>query len=336
MEPSSNNTDKHSRSIKEIQIEVIKDAQINQKQWEGLRLKYVGSSEIGVIIKSSSFKTPKELLLQKLGHLAAHRNSNMYIGLLYEKDIADKLRYFDTDIEQCYQNYVNNKPVRHIRKETNSFLLHFLLDDGTDVPIVVSPDYLMTEDMTSDTYYPVDIKFVSYLSSSYLTGKVSDYVWQSIMQQLCYDVKTGYLFYQIGNNDIKLTRIDIDDYLPFLDTILNEVAAFYQDLEKYRSASLSQILKDYYPEQIYEGELTSPIERPEIVQGSEDDNPYVEKYVELRNYKSNIENAMKEVKTYILNRYPEAREILFDRFRVVISSNNYFLVKDRKYENTGE
>lgn len=318
--------------ITSIDVETIQGGQNDKSQWEKLRFQYIGSSQIGVILNTSNFITRKQLLLTRLGHLEKQRNNQMYLGLLYEKDIADKLRYYDNDIESCYTNYINNNPIRHIRKEENVYILHFNREDDSKISIIVSPDYLMTESLTSNEYYPVDIKFVTFLSNASLTGNVSDYVWQSIMQQLCYQVNHGYLFYQIGNTDIKLTTIEMDNYSPFLDVVINEVYKFYQEIEYYRNKTLSEILSSYRPEEYYDGELTTPIERKEIIEGNMEDNAYVEKYVELRHHKSMIDSAMKEIKTYIINRYPEAREIIFDRYRVSISNTNYFNVKDRNYD----
>jgi len=220
------------------------DIKQNTKEWEQIRYKYVGSSELATLLNISSYHSKKELLLKKLGYLKQEMIPVMAAGHVLEPLLGDNiLPYFEEDILKTYQNIKDNKKVRDVKKDNNVYLLTFSSIDYGDVSIIVSPDYVDNDN------YPYDIKTMNPYSFNAYRNKpmAGDYIVQSLCQQLLFQKDYGYLFIFVSPSEIYLDKIRYEDYeVMIVNNLIPNLKEFYENLEKARNMELKDIINNFY------------------------------------------------------------------------------------------
>ncbi|GIU70088.1 MAG: hypothetical protein KatS3mg002_1324 [Candidatus Woesearchaeota archaeon] len=225
------------------EVENIKQ---NSNDWYKLRKDYIGSSEIATILNLSKFSSIKELIIKKVfpEKIDEKKSNRMIMGSILEPVIGDFiLPYYENSLEQTIENYKQNKKIRNVVKDDSVYIIKIKnIFYDKEFNIIVSPDYIDTEEKI-----PYDIKTMTKFSYDAFISDTNptDYIWQSIMQQIVYDSELGYLFIMIDANDIKLFEIRASEYLPMLDAIYNELDKFYSDIEFAKSIGYEEFMNKY-------------------------------------------------------------------------------------------
>ena len=333
---------KYSFTFNDIYVDVYRykdkfdyDAESGNEAFNAIRW-YVGSSSLAsLIIPESSFMNTKSYLFEKVGLLKRPKSKQMILGNIMEPYLQTLLSCYDTTssddmvaLNNTYENIKNGLVVNDIRKEQHSYIV-VIKDDEKDegYPVRVSPDFILTE---NNKEFPVDTKFVSRYSfkEKELTLAPSQYTWQSIMQQLVYDSDKGYLFYLIGNEDLKLVSINIDNYLAFLPTIYAELKTFYSLMLNAKKFTFEEFYSIAYPEQTIKLSDTNYImvlsdeQKNEILNkvsslravGDMDDEAKCVEYIKHQSMKKDNETIMEEIKEHYRGKYPNYNEIELSNF----------------------
>lgn len=263
----------------------------------------VGSSRVSsFIVPEQSFENPKEILLEKLGLYKKPTTSKMVMGNIFEQYIADLLQYYEGDIEKTYHNKVNNKKVNTVISNMNT---PYILLFNDVIPIKVTPDVEVIFPNETERY-PLDLKFVSPYSfkSKELSLMPGQYVWQSVLQQIVFNKAKGYLFYVIGNEDIKIVEIERQGYLPFIDTLIENLKTFYNILEDSIGKSYDEIMEQYPEFVVKEPNRLPEVNRQEEeAEGTEDDEDMCIAYLRERETKKELDETLEKIRIYFKAKY---------------------------------
>lgn len=312
---------KPSDSFK-IEIEELNVLQ-RSSEWYGIRNKYLGASEIGALLGIDKYSNPKILLFQKLGFMRESKTPNMILGAMFENDILEKFSYFEYDEDTTYENYLQNRVLRKTYRVNNSYLLKI-----NDVPFIVSPDGYFIDDGQK---IPVETKFINNIIGSNNDYYIGKFAWQSVMQQLLYDVNYGYIFTLIGNTKLSLNKIMLKDYMPLINNVLDEAKRFYEALHESTSRGLSivDVNKLYYNEYLIKDTTYIKKEHMETIsnqnidnpspyiQGDDDDAKYASKYITMSMQEKEIKEFKHAAKNYFKLKYGDiGQKIYADIYKI--------------------
>jgi hypothetical protein len=314
---------------------------------------WVGSSSISSLINpEASFTNSKSYLFEKLGLLKRPVTKPMLMGNLFEPYIYKLLCVYPLDIQDeeerlqiMLKRLKENSLVNNVKYIDNTYVLVFKISpDEQGYPVRVTPDFTIVIDGIE---YPVDAKFVSRFSfnNKELSLTPSQYTWQSLMQQLAFNVNRGYLFYVIGNEDIQFVSIDRDHYTPFLQTIYSELEIFYNHLFNAKNYTFEQFFNLAYPDQsisLYDAkymlvmdeekleEMKNKVDSRYAIGDMEDELKCVE-YIKNQGIRSEAEGKMMDIKDYYKSKYPNFEGVELSNFTIKFKPK--FNVKVKKVKN---
>lgn len=317
-------------NLGEYRISVYKVLQKEQEQ-------YIRSSELASVLRASKHKKYIDVLYSKIYGLEDEITKENLEGRILESLGIDLLPYYEENTITTYRNKIENKPVRSVFREENTFKL-VISDYIDDITIMVSPDAYIYN--FGENLIPVDIKrmntwsFQSYKSS----GLMNSYVWQSLCQMLAYESETGHLFImEMKDNGIELhlDTIELQSMIPYLPTIVKECKIFYDKLKYYKDRSPEELLKEegdilQVSDKVLNKILESVNERKDSVitmederikriiknMGSEENETDIEhlimKYMEDKNTIKNFEEYFERFKKSFQMSFPEHNSISID------------------------
>jgi len=227
-----------------IKVEKLNCLQ-HSEEWLMLRNQYIGASEIGALINIDKYTTVKDLLFDKCGFTKRKVSKPMAIGSLFEKDILEKFNYYEYDEDTTYNNYITNRKVREAIRVYDSYLLTI-----NDVPFLVSPDGYIVDD--NNKKIPIETKFIDTFSikGNNIEMSIGKYAWQSVFQQLVFNVDYGYIFTLVSNRGFVLDKIMLSKYVPLLENVLEKAREFYQNRVAIINSNMSinEVAVQFYPE----------------------------------------------------------------------------------------
>ena len=315
---------------------------------------WVGSSSISSLINpEASFTNTKSYLFEKLGLLKRPVTKPMLMGNLFEPYIYKLLcvcpldiQYEEERLQIMLKRLKEDFVVNDVNYIDNTYVLVFKVStDEQGYPVRVSPDFTIVIDGIE---YPVDAKFVSRFSfnNKELSLTPSQYTWQSLMQQLVFNVNRGYLFYVISNEDIQFVSIDRDHYTPFLQTIYSELEIFYNHLFNAKNYTFEQFFNLVYPDQsisLYDAkymlvmdeekleEMKTKVDSRYAVGDMEDELKCIE-YIKNQGVRSEAEGKMTDIKDYYKSKYPNFEGVELSNFTIKFKPK--FNVKVKKVKDT--
>lgn len=292
-------------------------------EWLRFRNKYIGASEIGALINIDKYSNPKELLFKKLGYIVKSNNNNTFLGKIFEKDIIEKFKYYDYDINVTYDNILQNKVVRDVHQEVNAYILYI-----NDVPFIVSPDAYTYDNGNT---IPVEIKFMDVFSlknnMTILTSGV--YAWQSLMQQIVYNSNYGYIFALISNKEFVLEIVRTDTLISQVDMLIEKAQEFYSILNKCLLRDLdvqyaNSFYKEHYVRNIknISDDTISSLSKniDDYIIADEEDNKNVEMYIKALHEEKEARKIKEMVKNMMIMKYGNnSKGIITNSNKVILS-----------------
>jgi len=297
----------------EIKVEKLNIIQ-KSPEWLALRNKYVGASEVGAIMGINSYQNIKDLLFAKLGFMNEFNNSYMSLGTIFENDILSKFDYYEYNEEQTMYNYLENKKLRKSHRCNESYILY--LDN---VPFIVSPDgYFIDDDGLT---IPIETKFIDLFSikTNNIEVSIGKYAWQSVLQQLVFNVDYGYIFTLVSNKNLILSKILLDTYESQLDYLIQKTKEFYDILNTciINDLKINEVNDNFYTEfnitnlsNIKTNLLSLISDTSNIsdrgfkyVEGDESDATYASKYLLMLDKEKEIKEYKEIAKKYFILKY---------------------------------
>jgi len=286
---------------------------------------FIGASQVAsLLVPEESFSNPKNMLLEKLNIIRKINTKQMILGRIFEEYLKDLLTYFDKDADSILENKLKGNRIREVAEIQNTYIVFI-----NDVPIRVTPDFSIK---IEDKDIPVDTKFVNRISfnkkeMSMLPGQ---YVWQSIMQQLAMNTDFGLLFYLIANEDVVIQKIDLNEYLPFITTVSQNVDDFYKNVIDANTKARDEVINNYYTEYSiklsgYEVDNENVIysnetyyENADDIAGDDQDYTMAVEYIKNRELKTEYEQKMESIKNNFRVKYPSHKNVICEDYIVVL------------------
>ena len=247
------------------------------------RNKYIGGSDVPIILGISSFKTRYELLLEKADIIDNDFIGNEYTE--YGNLMEIKIRKY-ININLVYDEFVENCNIKdNFRYNSDG------INNNSVLEIKTTSNLNIKNNVEDYKIYLAQLIFGMHINKR-THGVLA--VYERTLNETLYDdgVETGKTGYNTDFNKkyLHYHNIILDDYNDYLDMILKEVDKFWKDLE---------LIKDKY---IFEGEVIS---ESELI-GNKDNqlilisNRIVNLEIELKQYKA-IEKQQKDLKIELMD-----------------------------------